>query len=215
MGTVIDFATRTVIAEPAARVPAPPAVAVGCTVEVGSLRIHRYADSFTVHDLTNAGKRGKKVDHFSVGFWAARPEVVHVMDMIVNTFVAVPDYATSLAYAKESVSRLKVAGVPCLEIHESVSRGVDILPASSEKIVIEGDLVRIEADEHEFSVRCRADKFNEPTAINPTRGGRTAGKAFYAFARDNKAALKGMAFRDVLAALMEKGIGFHDYCAMD
>lgn len=36
----------------------------GSSVEAGSVRYHRYMDSLHVTDLTNAGKRGKKVDQF-------------------------------------------------------------------------------------------------------------------------------------------------------
>jgi hypothetical protein len=42
-------------------------VEVGRTINVGDIRIHRYSDSFLVTDLTNAGKRGKKVKLLSIG----------------------------------------------------------------------------------------------------------------------------------------------------
>jgi hypothetical protein len=45
---------------------ARPSVAVGTTVETDKLRIHRYADSVVIWDLTNAGRRGKVVDILSV-----------------------------------------------------------------------------------------------------------------------------------------------------
>lgn len=38
------------------------AVPVGATVESEHLRVHRYADSVRIWDLTNAGRRGKNVD---------------------------------------------------------------------------------------------------------------------------------------------------------
>ena len=43
---------------------AKKALLPGTTLEVGPVRYHRYMDSLRVTDLTNAGKRGKKVDQF-------------------------------------------------------------------------------------------------------------------------------------------------------
>ena len=39
---------------------------VGSTLEVGTIRVHRFADSFRVTDLGHAGKRGQRVRTASV-----------------------------------------------------------------------------------------------------------------------------------------------------
>jgi len=43
-------------------------IPMGRTWEHGNVRIHRYRGSFRITDLTNAGKRGKKVRELAVGY---------------------------------------------------------------------------------------------------------------------------------------------------
>lgn len=204
-------AADPVVPEPAPE-PFPSALAVGHTVEAGSLRIHRFMDSITVHDLTNAGKRGKKVAHFSFGYFAPDAETVRLTEALLRYLVRGPSYADALKATRMALDGLVSAGKKCVSVNEHLSRGVDVLPASAKKIEISNDHVKIETTEHEFAIRDLHDKDNEPTTISTNRSG---AKAFYAFARDNTALLQTTTYHDLLTILNHRGIGHHSYCAMD
>lgn len=120
---------------------------VGNTTEIGSLRVHRYAESLLFTDLTNAGKRGLKVRSFR-----ASPRTYDqkagkaLLDEIASLVPGLDSYAT----AKNAVSHF--GSRVTLEEHQQ--RGIDVAPASSETIRIQSVLgVSIEAGPLDFSVR--------------------------------------------------------------
>jgi len=141
---------------PAQRVAARFLVAKGLGLgddwENSKVRVHRYSNSFHVWDLTNAGKRGKKVRFMTIlpkGYRAdeevwmgqqARHLVLHASrgyDGIKRYFETLP---------KENAA----------DINERQERGIDVLPAGTRKIKLKWSIgttnLRLEADPLDFMV---------------------------------------------------------------
>lgn len=102
-------------------------IEVGRTVNIGNVRIHRYRENFQITDLTNAGKRGKKVRVVGVnlGHGSKIPSSEHetwfteLGQALVNqtSFEGVMNY---LRHVKE--------GEPYLDVSFRDVRGIDIEP---------------------------------------------------------------------------------------
>lgn len=183
--------------------------------ERSNLRFHRYMTSIQVTDLTNAGKRGKKVDEFTV-YDLDYAEDKAAVDRLAAQLVKARNYseAKSLAEAwTEYYTDIGAGAKPKMEYRKL--RGVDVTPAGFKPIKIHGKGVSIEADYNTFTVKDTADKSNESTCIPAIRGGKKDIKVFYRWVKDNEVRLKTMAYRDVVKGMMQQGIKFHQYCAMD
>lgn len=179
--------------------------------ERAMLRFHRFRDSLKVWDLTNAGKRGKKVNVFVV---TGLDQVKSLANGVVEQVVNAAYYAHALKFAKTWVDTVQES-TPFVHLYESSERGVDVTPAGFRPITVDGQHVYIQAEYDSFRVKDKVDLANEPTCIPAIRGGKKDIKVFYRWVKDNQSKLKGMKFHDVLRAMMSEGIKYHQYCAMD
>jgi hypothetical protein len=177
----------------------------GESVEVGSIRIHRYDRDVAVWDLTNAGKRGKMVDSF----------VLYDLNRSNNEL----DLMEELEKANSFESALKIAKKYLekddnIKLYERKHKGIEISPAGFKPISIQGKDVFIQADYDSFRVRDRSD-INEETCIPAIKGGKADIKVFYRWVKDNQAKIKNMNFNEIVSAMRDEGIKYHRYCALD
>jgi len=177
----------------------------GDSIEVGSIRIHRYDRDVAVWDLTNAGKRGKMVDSF----------VLYDLNRSNNEL----DLMEELEKANSFDSALKIAKKYLekddnIKLYERKHKGIEISPAGFKPISIQGKEVFIQADYDSFRVRDRSD-INEETCIPAIKGGKADIKVFYRWVKDNQAKIKNMDFNEIVSAMRDEGIKYHRYCALD
>ena len=193
-------------------------VRIGETVEdkKRQLRIQRFMTTLRVTDLTNAGKRGKKVDQFSI-YDLDRAEDVDAVDRLTaNLLTRVRNYDEARSWADAWVDYYKTSGKrsrPQMEFGQS--KGVDVAPAGFEPISIATKKITINADYDSFRVQDVADQYNLSTCIPAFKGGKRDIKVFYRWVLDNKSKLSSMTFSDVVREMGANGIKYHRYCAMD
>ena len=176
---------------------------VGDTIETEGVRIHRYADHFTITDLTHAGKRGK-----TCAETVARP---------TRSRVNLDGYALALVEARsysEALRNLDDALLDTpddLEVTERALRGVDVKPAGSRPLLLETTEFSLTATPTSFMILDKRDAANQP-ACTSRRTKQAA--AFYAWIDAHQDAARRMAYGELLRAMMAAGLGFHDYCRM-
>lgn len=126
-------------------------VDVGRTVNVGSIRIHRYRDLFTVHDLTNAGLRGKKVKslRISLGYGSGKntQEREEWFDALSRALPNLDAYQDVKSY----VNGLKQED-PYVTVDETEERGIDVEPTGNKITLKTNTGLLIEAAPNEFRV---------------------------------------------------------------
>jgi hypothetical protein len=184
------------------------ALDVGRSWENEKWRIHRYRGPIFIWDLTNAGKRGKKVKKLVVNEYGSGGRV-SPMESLAMEFIL---------HAKRDVSyeRMKqVAEESGQNFSEGEERGVDVSPGGFAPLEIRGEHVLVQVGWKDFMVRNIDDKYNEETCIPAIKGGVRAIPAFYRWVQDNKAKIEKMIFSDVLKAMRELDVPYHQYCAMD
>lgn len=123
---------------------------VGRTLNVGSVRIHRYRDNFTVYDLTNAGKRGKKVKRLSISLGYGSGQETgreEWFDMLAKTLVNQDTYQG----VKNYINTLKQDN-PYVSTNETEERGIDVEPTGSKITLKTNTGLVIEAAPNEFKV---------------------------------------------------------------
>jgi len=180
------------------------ALPIGETIEVGDLRIHRYRPTVEVTDLTNAGKRGKKVSIISFeSDWEDRDE--NRIEDLIEALVKLKDFS-----AAEKL--IKGANV---KFFEHQMRGVDIKPKGFKRIEIHTKELYIKADYNSFTIKDMTDMHNEPTCIPAMKGPKTSVNQFYRWITDNQSYSQSMTYHEVLNELRKMGIDYHEYCAVD
>lgn len=185
---------------------------VGRTVEYpGGFRAHAFRGSVRVTDLAGAGKRGKRCGEISLYTYAGPDsKVVDATGIAAEAFLGCPDYAT----AANVLRCLAVSHE--LELEERVLRGVDVKPAATSDLVVNGPHVGILVEHDSFSVCDKDDKYNEPAAIDRSGGPRkTSIRKMRALVAARAEELRGMRFYEVLRIMREAGIDYHHYCRMD
>lgn len=123
----------------------------GKTWENGKVRVHRYANFFKVWDLTNAGKRGKKVRVMSIS-----PNVSYEAKWLETQAKFIPHHGTYDAI-KRFYSDLLIDFPGEISIEERQERGIDVLPGGTRTIKAEWDIgttiLTLEATPLDFSVK--------------------------------------------------------------
>lgn len=184
------------------------ALDVGRTWENDQWRVHRYVDHIVVWDLTNAGKRGKKVPRWSVGSTARSfPFESTAMEIIMWA-----KRGASASQMRKVLDEIEEVGG---HISETSERGVDVSPGGFAPVEIRGKHVRVEVGWKDFTIKNLDDEINEPTCIPAIKGGIRSIPAFYRWVQDNKSKIEKMDFREVLKAMDGLGVPYHEYCAMD
>ena len=187
----------------------------GDTLERQDYRIHRYVDSLHLTDLTNAGKRGKKVQELWVSWWRGSVGEGNLLSMLHDWFefaTRAPSFKALAATIETGLSELKSEGTS-VESGWNTHRGVDVMPGGFKKLTIHTDEFYLSAEYDGFRVKDMQDRYNEPTCIS--RGGKKDIKQFYRWVKDNESKLKRMTFQDVIRSMRDEGIDYHYYCAMD
>jgi hypothetical protein len=204
------------------------ALAIGQDLEIGKLRISRGRVFIRVTDLTNAGKRGKKVDEFvlmdldhidnpdilngveSFANYVSRGGVSYKKALKMAEFVI----AQSKQIAKRAAKEGGFTVVP--ELGKSQKKGVRVAPAGKGEISIVGKHISFSADlKKGFRVRNLED-VNEEMMITPIRGKRQKSmRLVYAWALENKGFIKNASFRQIKEAFKKIGADYHSYLGMD
>ncbi len=187
-------------------------IRIGDTHENGTLRIHRYTDVIKLWDLTNAGKRGKRVDVLSISptHKYTRDES---MSFLHNLGTMLEDYDT-FRQAVGGIKDFLIDFPDSLDLTESAERGVDVAPGGFKPVTIQGVNVLITVDYKDFRVR-KLDDPNESTCIPAISGGVKTIPVFYRWISDNRHAVEKMTYAQILDKMRELGIQYHSYCAMD
>lgn len=219
MTNVIDIRTGLPIANVEAREAAQPAsgavalqLAIGCTLENGTLRTHRYRDHLVLWDLTHAGKRGKKVTKLSLSpaYTLNAGHCEALMEQLAGVLEKLHSFEVASAMLNHLASTSKV-----IDLSASEDRGVDVAPASFKPITIRTEILDLTASYSDFSVCCLQDQHNQPAAIPAIKHNKKSIAQFYAWVSANQDSIKTMSYPQVLEALTAQGIQFHRYCRMD
>ena len=189
------------------------ALNAGENFENEAWRVHRYMNSIKVTDLTNAGKRGKKVTELSLYEKVTTRQIP--WESIALEIVMHARRKVSLEKMKKVLEeQVEVFGTyVALETH--ARRGIDTMPGGFIPVKIEGKYVDIEATPRTFSINDKVDKNNLPACIPAISGGLKSIPVFFRWVQDNEARVKDMKFNDILADMRKEGIEYHSYCRMD
>jgi len=137
-----------VVTRVAARYAIAMGIPIGKSWESGSIRIHRWRDMYTITELTNAGKRGKKVREMVV-----EPRTSDEQGWMERMSQVLPEYTTYdqvFAFFKDLLHDYPGQ----ILIHESEKRGVDVNPGGTTKITLKTNTgVEITADPMDFLVK--------------------------------------------------------------
>lgn len=122
---------------------------VGRTVNVGDVRIHRFRDMFRVTDLTNAGKRGKKVRTLAIdlGYGSTVGDREAWFDELSEGLIRQTTYEGVVRY----LNHMK-EGEPYLNWSISEQRGIDVEPTGSKLTLKTNAGLVIESSASEFNV---------------------------------------------------------------
>ena len=159
------------------------------------------ADFLTVTDLTNAGKRGKTVDSFSLSIKKRenQGDLLEYADRI--------DSQTTYVDALEEVPLF----LEELSFDESTKRGVDVIPGGVKPIKVQNPKMYLHSDPKGFQIRDLTD-VNQMIAYEASR---TDASKAYKFFQQNIADLQNMSFDGVLMAMAKNGIKYKSYFALD
>jgi hypothetical protein len=215
---VVDFGA------PGARVAYDP-LKVGETREVNGMRIHRWASSYTVLELANAGKRGKKVRSFGfdVPFSMRRgrdASIEEAFARMVDAICTAKSYDVALGIAKNAAKAAAAADVD-MKVWENTERGVDVKPpagAPGAEIAIDTPTFELRASATDFHVfERRPDHDPDTDNIIPPYWGakKKAILDFYAWVKANQAEVKKMTFRELGKALADANMAYHRYATLD
>lgn len=187
-------------------------IPVGHTVEQGTVRIHRYRDHYAIWDLTNAGKRGKKVTRLNlVPSYHASMEA----DVMLENWAKTLGHMTSFNEITRLFSDILHDYPNDFKMDTYEERGVDVMPAGFTPITVKGDHVEVRVELKDFAVVNTDDQNNLPTCIPAMKGGIKEIPVFYRWVRDNQSQIKSMTFRDVQKQMEALGLKYHEYCAID
>jgi hypothetical protein len=185
-------------------------ISIGETVEKGTVRIHRYANSLIIWNLTNAGKHGKQVERLEVVFTNSRlnTDLLHDIGDELES-------CTNFGQTKTIIEDFLKKNPDSISVSFYQERGIDVYPAGFKEISITNHRVRVDVGYKNFRVRDLDDQSNEPTCIPSIKGGKKLIPVFYRWVQDNLNNIKQMSFRDVLNQMDKLGIPYHYYCAVD
>jgi 2'-5' RNA ligase len=119
---------------------------VGRTFYSGSIRIHRYAGSIQVTDMTNAGKRGKRVLQLNVlpRYSGSSEEIMALLDTVSEVLVRLD--------TTEQVEKALTAYGQRFNVTKSVLRGVDVEPVGTKFTIKTNTGLYITSSPHDFMV---------------------------------------------------------------
>ena len=185
-------------------------IGVGRTVEMGNVRVHRYRDHFRVTDLTNAGKRGKKVDEATVSpSYAYKGDWDQWFDSTSQALVHYRTFDQVMAFFRDLLASYPGE----IEVNRSQARGVDVEPGGLTKITLKtrpndnGDYMVIESKPTDWGVKSVAimgrpdgGSFTQDTLYTPAGGKREVAKGaklFNIWLQENLSKVNGMSILEL------------------
>lgn len=172
------------------------------------VRIHKALYKVVVTDLQNAGKKGKicremTVTNFYKSFFSGREwektisslhkasSYEEILDMLYSTAQLVKEkYPYDNAVA---------------EFHETERRGVDVLPANLEPIVIKTNDFFLRSEVDDFAIQ---DRQSHSTYLPAVRGGEEETLVFFRWVTDNLFRIKQMSCAEVIASMEAMGVRY-------
>lgn len=171
--------------------------------EATKLHFRRDALNLYVMDMTNAGKRGKRVPHFTM------LGTVHgynqEFDAKADQVSGAKNFAQALALAKSLMGDYRIS--------VGESRGVDVPPMGG-VVEINTNQFYLRATPIDFSLSNKLDRANRNRVIPSLKSGRTQAAKFFAWlqAPGNLAKLDSMSFSDVESMIQKvSGLPPHGY----
>lgn len=174
-----------------------------------------------VTDLTNAGKRGKRVESFRLD----RMDIVDrdankskdhntVYQNVMKFLRGLEklDYAKALKWAQLIIKDAKQRNVKYPQFHVEQTMGHKVLPGGFEPITFSNDSVSVGADLKSFTITDLSDPHNVPRCIDR---GKSGPPKLYKWLLANLEKAKKMSYQDMMGVLDKLGIASHSYCAMD
>jgi hypothetical protein len=200
------------------------AVDVGRTVFTPqNLKIHRYSESVEITDMTNAGKRGKKVEqmHVTVGHMAS--ELVDGTIKSLTTDILHMNYGQVKAHVEQIMHQQKAQGIhDGFRLSEVTLRGVDVEPMGTTIEITnkfpDGGYLEIETSPHDFRVKDStpihapgkpAHGLHQDTSYWPVK--KPDGIAFYGWAKDNLSKLHGINIQQLINIWNQLGVHYDSH----
>jgi hypothetical protein len=167
-------------------------IEVGQTVEIGKLRIHRYADHFELTDLTNAGIRGRKVRRVTVGRGYDDPP--RSWDGYIRAFLDMG----SLSKIERFLKEMEHDYPGSISVRTIELRAIDVLPKGrlAKDLLLDHVEVRVSAREFAIFDR-RGDEAGRPANV-------TSAIKFSKWFDPKK--MKTWPFHKLTSAMMDAGI---------
>jgi hypothetical protein len=114
----------------------PQAMPIGDEIDFGNLRIHRYNGSIVLTDLTNAGKRGKRVDEYALydldfleTNQVAMAQLERWLGNVIKQKMTTGEAISTLLDLMDGWDYVLTTGKPKLEPRSH--RGIDVNPPTS------------------------------------------------------------------------------------
>jgi len=189
-------------------------IPLGKTWETGTIRIHRYRGSFKITDLTNAGKRGKKVKEMSLGLNKLNDE-----DPWYDNMAKILAKADSYDEVKRLIKDVQQDYPGEIRMYESELRGIDVNPGGTTKINLKTNKgVEISSEPKEFLVKVthefegkgpnQGKKFNQDTLYYSRK--KESAEIFYNWLKANLSEANQMDIDDLRKLWGELGVKY-DY----
>lgn len=196
------------------------ALEIGQGVFTDHLKLHHFHGSLRITDLTNAGKRGKKVKELTV-----IPKTHHdeLSDKIIKQAVSSilhMNYEQAKGHLESILQREGHGNL--FDLHERELRGIDVEPRGTtiklEKKFPDGAIVSIESSPHDFRVTNSAvisapgkpaHGFRQDTSYWPK--GKKDGIVFYGWIKDNLSKAANMTIQDLTKVWHELGIQYDSH----
>lgn len=186
----------------------------GWIVVVGKIRIQRWNSAIKVWDLTNAGKRGKKVDGLSI--WTERNlPFIYERAFIGRLYERLQD-ASTLAQAKASIEDYMEQYPDALGLKEFQEKGVDVQPEGATSLRLTTSTgCKIEATPLEWSVVHSADIKGPKGSFKQDRiyasEGKISAQRFYNWLLANTDKISKMTIQDFQKLWNDLKIKYHSH----
>lgn len=187
--------------------------AVGDTNANGSIRWHEYDHALVIWDLTNAGKKGKKVEKVTLydTDMVRDTSIQKMIGALISTLKR-SDYKKALRRAEMIVEAASDRGISYPKIEKHIVKGVEVAPAGFSPFKVHTSEFTIDADWDRYTVRDLRDQMNLPVCYNK---GKKDVKRFYRWVQDNWSRIKRLTFNELTSLMMKEGFNFRQYCSMD
>jgi hypothetical protein len=212
------------VAARVARQVVQAAIDVGRTVFTPqNLKIHRYSESVEVTDMTNAGKRGKKVDQMIITVGHMASELVDGTIKNLTTDLLHMNYGQVKAHVEQIMHQQKAQGIhDGFRLREVTYRGVDVEPMGTTIELTnkfpDGSYLEIETSPHSFRVKDStlinapgksAHGMHQDTSYWPVK--KPDGIAFYGWAKDNLSKLHGINIQQLKDIWDQLGVNYNSH----